>query len=85
MKTKLTLTVHREIIEKARRHSKATGKSISQLLEEVFSDEMEQTFLKTDAQKAATKLLSLLDKAENRHDLENDKKLIKEHVKQKYS
>lgn len=83
MKTKLTLTVRKSIIKNARRYSKRSGKSISQLFEELF--EMDQgTGIPSKSQRAATRLLKTLESAPDIKPL-NDKEALKSHVARKFA
>jgi len=84
MKSKLTLSVEKHVIDKAKRYSKKTGKSISELFEEVFSNDTPQR-PKTDLEIAAREFLELVAKRKTSKDLGDDKTLIKEHVRRKYS
>jgi hypothetical protein len=79
MKEKITLTVKKHIIEIAKRQAKEKGISLSQIFEEIFESRLE-----TDAQKAAEKLLNRLDKVESISQLE-DKELIKTYVARKFA
>lgn len=83
MKTKLTLTVNKNIIQAARKRSRSTGKSISGLFEEAFK-EIDGTGIETEPQRAAKRLLKLLDKSE-RIPVQNDKAVLKKYIKKKYA
>jgi hypothetical protein len=83
MKTKLTLTVSDRVIRKAKRHSKKTGKSLSRMFEELF-DADEKSPLKTEAQRAAERLLNQLEKSKVVKTL-SDKTLLQRHLKKKYA
>lgn len=83
MKKKLTLTVEEQIIKSAKRQAKRHGKSVSQLFEESFQEERINT-IKTESQKAAGRLLEKLEASESTR-TKRDKKLIKEHVKRKFT
>ncbi|HUM47358.1 MAG TPA: DUF6364 family protein [Chitinophagales bacterium] len=83
MKTKLTLTVSDRIIRKAKRHSRKTGKSLSRMFEELFEAD-EKSALKTEAQRAAERLLQQLEKPRPVKTL-NDKTLLKKHLTKKYA
>jgi Family of unknown function (DUF6364) len=83
MKTKLTLTVKKSIIETAKRYSKQTGKSISQMFEELF-ETAEINSIKTEAQRSAGRLLEVLRSAKPVKTLD-DKALLKKHVARKYA
>ena len=83
MKTKLTLTVNKSVIEAAKRKAKSQGISLSQMFEEIF-ESMGSNQIKTEPQRAAERLINRLEKYESISHLE-DKKLIKEHVKGKFA
>ena len=83
MKTKLTLTVRKSVIEKAKRYSRRTGKSISQMFEEVF-ELNEARSIKSEQQRAAGRLLTTLESSKSIKTLE-DKALLKEHVARKFA
>jgi hypothetical protein len=83
MKTKLTLTVRKDVVEAAKRLSRRTGKSISAMFEEMFSGS-KPTGLKTEQQRAASRLLKTLKKAEAVETLD-DKTLIRKHVAGKFT
>ena len=83
MKTKLTLTVEKSVIEAAKRKAKNQGISLSQMFEEIF-ESMDSNQIKTEPQRAAERLINRLEKYESISQLE-DKKLIKEHVKRKFA
>ncbi|GAB4238335.1 MAG: hypothetical protein Tsb0034_13890 [Ekhidna sp.] len=81
-KTKLTLTVRKDIIEKAKIRAKEKGVSLSKLFEETFEKE-EPEILKE--RKAASRLLEHLEKSESVEALhESDKKLWHKHLDEKY-
>lgn len=84
MKTKLTLTVRKDIIEIAKRKAKVRGVSVSKLFEDVFSAPTKDS-KKSSEQIAGENLLKFLEKqpvieASNRP----DKDLIKDRLKEKY-
>jgi hypothetical protein len=79
MKTKLTLTVKKSIIEAAKRKAKNKGISLSRMFEGDGENE-----IKTEAQRAAERLIKKLGKSQSITSLE-DKDLIKEHVKRKFA
>ncbi|MCB0494177.1 MAG: hypothetical protein KDC93_17360 [Cyclobacteriaceae bacterium] len=83
MKTKLTLTVRKSIIKNARRFSKRSGKSISQLFEEFFETE-EGTGIPSKSQRAAERLLNTLESSPSVKTL-NDKEELKSHVARKFA
>ncbi len=83
MKTKLTLTVQKKIVEAARKRSRKTGKSISGLFEEVF-EEKESRAIQSEPQRAAERLLIKLESASKVVALD-DKSLLEKHIKEKYA
>jgi hypothetical protein len=83
MKTKLTLTVKKSVIEAAKRKAKSQGISLSQMFEDIF-ESVDSNQIKTEPQRAAERLITSLEKYESISQLE-DKKLIKEHVKGKFA
>jgi len=83
MKTKLTLTVRKSIIKNARRYSKRSGKSISQLFEEFFETE-EGTAIPSKSQRAAERLLKTLESSPPVKTLD-DKEALKSHVVRKFA
>ena len=83
MKTKLTLTVHKKAIANAKRYSRKTGKSISQMFEELFELE-EIGSLRSEPQRAAERLLAHLKKSNHLKTLD-DKFLLRAHVARKYA
>lgn len=83
MKTKLTLTVQKKIVEAARKRSRKTGKSISGLFEEAF-EEKESQGIQSEPQRAAKRLLMQLESASELAVLD-DKALLKKHIKEKYA
>lgn len=84
MKSKLTLTVRKNVIMTAKRYSKRTGKSISQLFEEFFESASPENTIKSEPQKAAERLLAILDSSKPVKTLD-DKTLLKEHVARKFA
>jgi len=83
MKRKLTLTVHEDVIKYAKRKAKRRGISVSQMFEEVMGNE-EANEIETESQRAAKRLLETLKQADST-DTKQDKKLIREFVKRKFS
>lgn len=84
MKTKLTLTVEKEIVEKAKRQAASRGISLSKMFEEVFSHENPEVE-KTEVQLAAQKLLERLKSLKPMEpQKESDKVHLKRFLKQKY-
>ncbi len=85
MKTKLTLTVNKSIIEKAKKVAKERSVSVSRLFEEVFENDSPQP-VRNERQKAASDLLRTLgNQAKTQMTEKSDKELIKEYVNKKYS
>ncbi|MEQ9425742.1 MAG: DUF6364 family protein [Cyclobacteriaceae bacterium] len=84
MKTKLTLTVRKSVIDSAKKLAKRRKVSVSQLFEEAFSNE-ELTPIKTESQRAAQRLIERLSKAKSIETQGNDKDLLKEHVSRKFA
>ncbi len=83
-KTKLTLTVRRDIIEKARKKAQETGTSISQLFEEVFQED-EIKPIETEKQHALKRFLESYGEREPVQALPvSDKALYRQHLKEKY-
>jgi hypothetical protein len=82
MKQKLTLTVESDVVRRAKKMARKRGISVSQMFEEAF-----QTYdvspIETETQKAARRLLSLLEGAETVQPLD-DKELLKRHLERKY-
>jgi len=83
MKTKLTLTVKKSVIEAAKRKAKNKGISLSRMFEEIFEGE-EGNNIKTESQRAAERLIKKLGESKSINSL-NDKELIKEHVRRKFA
>ncbi|WP_114751616.1 DUF6364 family protein [Pleomorphovibrio marinus] len=83
MKTKLTLTVKKTVIDAAKRKANSKGISLSRMFEEIFEGE-EPNEIKTEPQRAAERLMNRLEKYDGINQLE-DKTLIKEHVKRKFA
>lgn len=83
MKTKLTLTVKKSVIESAKRRAKNKGISLSQMFEEIFEDNGANG-IKTETQRAAERLLQKLEKAKILK-TKKDKDLIKAHVERKFA
>ncbi|WP_158857633.1 DUF6364 family protein [Lunatibacter salilacus] len=59
MKTKLTLTIKKNVIEAAKRKAKSKGMSLSRMFEEIF-EEGGSNEIKTEHQRAAERLLQKL-------------------------
>ncbi len=84
MKTKLTLTVKKEIVEKAKMQAASRGISLSKMFEEIFEKESPD-LEKTESQLAAGRLLKRLESIEPmKGQKESDKALVTRFLKQKY-
>ncbi|MEM9340383.1 MAG: DUF6364 family protein [Bacteroidota bacterium] len=85
MKTKLTLTVRKNIIQRAKKIAKERNVSVSQLFEEAFEKD-DLKIQKSDEQVKAADFLKLIEKAEPTETLEkSDKELIREYWENKYA
>ncbi len=82
MKTRLTLTVNNDVILKARKYSKATGKSISRLFEDFIQKAIDVN-QKTESQIAAKRLLKRISASKPVKTVD-DKTLIKKTLIDKY-
>ncbi len=82
MKQKLTLTVETDVVRRAKKMARKKGISVSQMFEDAI-----QTYdvspIQTESQKAANRLLSLLEEVDTVQPL-NDKELLKRHLERKY-
>lgn len=84
MKTKLTLTVEKEIVEKAKQQAADRGISLSRMFEEVFSKE-DPEIEKTESQLAAGRLLKRLEEMKpTKAPVVSDKLALTEYLKEKY-
>ncbi|MFD2202751.1 DUF6364 family protein [Shivajiella indica] len=83
MKTKLTLTIKKTVIDTAKQRAKARGISLSRMIEEIFEDSGENA-IKTEPQRAAERLLKTLEKSVFTDTL-SDEDLLKEQVKRKFA
>lgn len=84
MKTKLTLTVKKEIVDKAKHQAASRGISLSKMFEEIFEKESPGVE-KTPEQLAASRFLERLKKETPIKSLEkSDKELVREHRDKKY-
>ena len=83
MKTKLTLTVRKSVIDKAKRYSRRTGKSISQMFEDLF-EKTEVRSIKSEQQRSAERLLKTLQQSKTVETLD-DKSLLRSHVTRKFA
>jgi hypothetical protein len=84
MKTKLTLTVRKSVINTAKQYSRRTGKSISQMFEELFEKAEIADSIKSEPQRAAERLLQTLESRKEIKTLD-DKNLLKNHVARKFT
>lgn len=84
MKMKLTLTVRKSVITTAKRYSKRTGKSISQMFEEFFDHLEAAGKMKSEKQIAAERLLKMLEASKPIQTLD-DEQLLKDHVARKFA
>lgn len=85
MKTKLTLTIRKEIVEKAKMKASSQGISLSQMFEEIFEKE-NPSLEKTPAQLAAGRFLDRLKKeAPVKASEKSDKELMREHRSNSYA
>ncbi|MEM6736979.1 MAG: DUF6364 family protein [Bacteroidota bacterium] len=83
-KTKLTLTVKKDIIQKAKQKAKERGVSVSKLFEEAIEEDMEKKE-SVRRQKAFEKLRRLIKSSNPIQALpDSDRKLYHHHVDEKY-
>lgn len=84
MKTKLTLTIKKEIVEKAKRKASSQGISLSKMVENIFEKE-DPELEKTPEQLAAARFLERLKSETPIKALDkSDKELMREHRDKKY-
>jgi len=84
MKTKLTLTVEKEIVEKAKLKAASSGISLSKMFEEVFAKEYPEVD-KTPEQLAAARFLERLKTETPVKTMDMSyKELMREHREKKY-
>lgn len=84
MKTKLTLTIKKEIVEKAKRKASSQGISLSKMIEDIFEKE-DPELEKTPEQLAAARFLERLKSETPIKTLDmSDKELMREHRNKKY-
>lgn len=82
-KTKLTLTVRKDIIEKVKQQAKENGISVSKLFEVTFIKEQDKKAL--ERKKAITKLRKMLECSKPVQALsESDRTLYHRHLDEKY-
>lgn len=85
MKTKLTLTIRKGVIERAKKIARERNVSLSGLFEEIFEGNEVQP-IKNKQQKAAGELLDMLENTPKPPQSDkSDMELIKDHVRRKYS
>ena len=84
MKTKLTLTIKKEVIEKAKRMASGQGISLSKMIENIF--EKDEPLVQTsESELAAKTLLKRLEEMETTQvPKESDKIALTRHLKEKY-
>jgi dsRNA-specific ribonuclease len=83
IKTKLTLTVKKSVIDTAKGRAKDKGISLSRMFEEIF-EEGKSNVIKTAPQRAAERLLQRLEKSKSIR-TKDGKELIKSHVERKFA
>jgi hypothetical protein len=84
MKTKLTLTIKKEIVEKAKRRAAGQGISLSKLIEGIFEKE-DPELEKTPEQLAAARFLERLKNETPIKALDkSDKELVRAYQDKKY-
>lgn len=84
MKTKLTLTVHKHVIQKAKHKAREKGVSLSQLFEDVFNGD-DLAVPESEDTLAARRLADRLRNSTPIPSLEKtDKELIKDRILNKY-
>lgn len=84
MKTKLTLTIKKEVVEKAKRKASGQGISLSKMIENIF--EKEEPLVQTsESELAAKRLLKRLEEMEpTQAPKESDKVALTQYLKEKY-
>ena len=84
MKTKLTLTIKKEVIEKAKRKASSKGISLSKMIEDIFEKE-DPELEKTPEQLAAARFLERLKNETPIKALDkSDKELVRAYQDKKY-
>lgn len=84
MKTKLTLTIKKEIVEKAKMKASSQGISLSQMFEEIFEKE-NPSIQSSESQLAASRLLKRLEEMEPTQAPQvSDKIALTQYLKEKY-
>lgn len=82
MKTKLTLSIEKRIVDSAKRLARRRKTSVSKLFEEIFEGN-DVSPIKTTEQIAAEELLRRVGPGIEASE-KSDKELIREHLKKKY-
>ena len=84
MTTKLTLTIEKEVIEKAKIYAKSTQRSLSELVQKQLENLISQTVKDDEISPKMKKILGMLKDVPQRTDeeLDNDKR---EYLEKKYS
>lgn len=84
MKTKLTLTIKKEIVERAKRKASSQGISLSKMIEDIFEKE-DLSVQSSESQLAAKRLLKRLEEMEpSQATQESDKIALTKYLKEKY-
>jgi hypothetical protein len=84
MKTKLTLTIKKEVVEKAKRKASSQGISLSKMIEDIFEKE-DPSVQSSESQLAAKRLLKRLEEMEpSQAPRESDKIALTKYLKEKY-
>ncbi|MBA4300980.1 hypothetical protein SAMN03080617_04300 [Algoriphagus alkaliphilus] len=84
MKTKLTLTIKKEVVEKAKRKASSQGISLSRMIEDIFEKE-DLSIQSPESQLAAKRLLIRLEEMEpSKAPQESDKIALTKYLKEKY-
>lgn len=84
MKTKLTLTVDKDIVEQAKQKAASRGISLSKMFEEIFEKE-DPEIDQTESQLAASRLLKRLEELKpTKAPHSSDKTALTKYLKEKY-
>lgn len=83
MKTKLTVTLKKSVIETAKKRARAKGISLSRMIEQIFEESERDTAI-TETGKAAQRLLARLAQTKYTQTKQDDE-LISAHVKKKFT
>lgn len=81
MTTKLTLTIEKEVIERAKRYAKSTGRSLSELIEAYLESIVQED---NGGQRMSKKLKGLVGSVKLPKDFDEDREL-QEYFKGKHS